>query len=290
MGSIGSSMSRSGRTTAASGTGRRPAIWPSCAKSPSTSWAVTEPPGSACGPGASRPPGMTSTCSLFWPADFMRRPCRLKTSRDEAYKILEERDLLLRELVHRVKNDFQAASHLLWIQSTQVTHPGTKEALRAAADRISIMGRVHTRLTHQNQCEKVNLEAFLRELAADLQAPLIGSRLISLDLDVEAILVSQKQAVYIGLIVNELLTNALKYAFPDDRLGRVVVTLKREGDHVLLQVADNGVGTLPEVVEMTGLGTGLVRTLVQLLDGTLEVESEHGMSYIARIRVDQEPE
>jgi len=66
---------------------------------------------------------------------------RLKTSRDEAYKILEERDLLLRELVHRVKNDFQAASHLLQIQSIQVTHPGTKEALRAAADRISIMGR-----------------------------------------------------------------------------------------------------------------------------------------------------
>jgi two-component system, sensor histidine kinase PdtaS len=111
-----------------------------------------------------------------------------------------------------------------------------------------------------------------------------------LDLDVEAILVSQKQAVYIGLIVNELLTNALKYAFPDDRLGRVVVTLQREDDHVLLQVADNGVGTLPEVAEMTGLGTGLVRMLVQLLDGTLEVESEHGMSYIARIRVDQEPE
>jgi two-component system, sensor histidine kinase PdtaS len=215
---------------------------------------------------------------------------RLKTSRDEAYKILEERDLLLRELVHRVKNDFQAASHLLRIQSIQVTHPGTKEALRAAADRISIMGRVHTRLTHQNQREKVNLEAFLRELAADLQVALIGSRLISLDLDVEAILVSQKQAVYIGLIVNELLTNALKYAFPDDRLGRVVVTLQREDDHVLLQVADNGVGTLPEVAEMTGLGTGLVRTLVQLLDGTLEVESEHGMSYIACIRVDQEPQ
>ena len=64
----------------------------------------------------------------------------------------------------------------------------------------------------------------------------------------------------------------------------------REDDHVLLQVADNGVGTLPEVAEMTGLGTGLVQTLVQLLDGTLEVESEHGMSYIACIRVDQEPE
>src|SRR4051794_12345051 len=70
----GSSMSRSGRTTAASGAGPRPAIWPSCAKSPSTSWGGTDPPGSACGRVASRPPGMTSTCSLFWPADFMRRP------------------------------------------------------------------------------------------------------------------------------------------------------------------------------------------------------------------------
>src|SRR4051794_33159427 len=81
MGSIGSSMSRSGRTTAASGAGPRPAIWPSCAKSPSTSWGGTDPPGSACGPVASRPPGMTSTCSLFWPADFMRRPC-LKEDED----------------------------------------------------------------------------------------------------------------------------------------------------------------------------------------------------------------
>src|SRR4051812_48863037 len=68
-------MSRSGRMTAASGIGRRPATWLSCARSPSTSWAGTEHPGSACGRGASRPPGMTSTCALFWLDDFMRRPC-----------------------------------------------------------------------------------------------------------------------------------------------------------------------------------------------------------------------
>src|SRR4051794_26306447 len=67
-------MSPSGRMTAAFGIGRRPATWLSCARSPSTSWAGTEHPGSACGRVASRPPGMTSTCSLFWLDDFMRRP------------------------------------------------------------------------------------------------------------------------------------------------------------------------------------------------------------------------
>jgi two-component sensor histidine kinase len=213
---------------------------------------------------------------------------RLKTSHDETQKALAERHLLLRELAHRVKNDFQAASYLLQIQAMQVAHPGTKEALQAAADRISIMGRVHTRLTQQDPGEGVNLGAFLRELAADLQAALIGSRLISLELDVEDIPVDQTQAVPVGLIINELLTNALKYAFSDDRLGRVTLTLRRVDDHLLLRVADNGVGTPPDALETTGLGTGLVRSLVQMLDGTLEAEGGHGMSYTARIPMRRE--
>src|SRR5215210_6016895 len=75
MGSIGSSMSPSARMTAASGIARQLATWPSCARSPSTSWGGTEHPGSACGRVASRPPGTMITCSLFWLADFMRRPC-----------------------------------------------------------------------------------------------------------------------------------------------------------------------------------------------------------------------
>src|SRR4051812_42592381 len=74
MGSIGSSMSPSARMTAASGIARQRATWPSCARSPSTSWGGTEHPGSACGRVASRPPGTMITCSLFWLADFMRRP------------------------------------------------------------------------------------------------------------------------------------------------------------------------------------------------------------------------
>src|SRR4051794_25688745 len=74
MGSIGSSMSPSARMTAASGIARQLATWPSCARSPSTSWGGTEHPGSACGRVASRPPGTMITCSLFWLADFMRRP------------------------------------------------------------------------------------------------------------------------------------------------------------------------------------------------------------------------
>src|SRR3954471_6917228 len=90
MGSIGSWMSRSARMTAASGIERQLAIWPSCARSPSTSWAVAEHPGSACGPVASRPPGMTSTCWLYWLDDFMRRPCTVSD--------LEKRGIGLRSL------------------------------------------------------------------------------------------------------------------------------------------------------------------------------------------------
>jgi two-component sensor histidine kinase len=217
---------------------------------------------------------------------------QLKASRDETRKVLEERDLLLRELNHRVKNNFQAASYLLRIQARQVVHPGTKEALQAAADQISIMGRVHARLSQRDHGkrvdQRVDLGVFLRELADDFQAALIGSRLISLELDVEDIAVDRNQAVPIGLIINELLTNAIKYAFSDDRPGRVRLILTREDENIVLQVADNGVGAPPEVSETTGLGTGLVRSLVQMLDGTLEVESMHGMSYTVRVPMHQE--
>ena len=209
---------------------------------------------------------------------------RLQTAHVETRQALAERDLLLRELSHRVQNDFQAISNLLQIQAIQVAHPGAKEALQAAADRVGILGRVHAHLTHRGH-GTVNLGAFLRELAADFQAALIGSRLIRLELDVEEIAVSQSQAVHIGLVVNELLTNAIKYAFPNNRLGRVALTLARENDHLLLQVADDGVGAAPEGSETTGLGTGLVLSLVRLLDGTLEVEGDDGMSYTARIPI-----
>src|SRR3954453_15714748 len=98
-------MSPSGRMTAAFGIGRGPATWLSCARSPSTSWAETEHPGSACGRVASRPPGMTSTCSLFWLDDFMRRPCgRIPFDLEAAFAAKREA-LMQGESVHYATDD-----------------------------------------------------------------------------------------------------------------------------------------------------------------------------------------
>ncbi len=206
---------------------------------------------------------------------------QLQAAHDETRRALAERDLLLRELAHRVRNDFQAVGMLLHVEGARSATPETKEVLKVLADRIAVLGRVHTRLAHREHGERINLGAFLRELAADFETIRIGTRLVTLVVDVADVQSGQKQAVYLGLVVNELLTNALKHAFPDGQVGRITITLRGEGDHLILRVADDGVGWAPDSSADRGdtadHGTGLVRAFVQALGGTLDVEGDRGV-------------
>ncbi|MGQ7794640.1 sensor histidine kinase [Faunimonas sp. B44] len=182
----------------------------------------------------------------------------------------EEKELLLDEVTHRFKNDLANLTAILRLQANDTSDQIARAELLAASDRVHVLDRVHRRLSMKEKVGIVEVSAFLSELCEDLRAALIGSRPIELTNDIERSYLPLTQAITIGLVTNELITNALKHAFPDGRPGTITVRLKKEGGTFCLSTADNGNGER-SAVPSTGLGQRLVRSMAQLLRGRYEM-------------------
>ncbi len=203
---------------------------------------------------------------------------------------LGEKELLLREIHHRVKNNMQIVSSLLRLQSRQQDDPVTKAILDDSRSRISAMALVHENLYQPDNLAKVSLRPYIQELAMNLFASYnIEPSRIVLITDVEPISINIETATPCGLIINELVTNSLKYAFPGDRLGEIRIDFKRLADGVSLQlrVADNGVGLPADLDVRRGksLGLQLVVNLVEnQLQGELLVERGQGVAFLVTFK------
>lgn len=186
---------------------------------------------------------------------------------------VRQRALLLEEMSHRVRNDMQRLVGLL--QSQAGTDPAAAAALTRAAGRIQVLGRVHRRLARRDGTFAVDSQAFLEGLADDLRAAMLPDTGIALTASAEAHPLPVAVAGDVGLVVNELVTNALKYAFPRDRGGVVRIGFGREGDLYRLAIADNGVGLGHARLDTANGGSGmrLVRALAAQLGGRLEVQA-----------------
>lgn len=215
---------------------------------------------------------------------------RLSQARDQAQSEARRRELLLAELSHRVGNDLFLLVSML--QMHAVAEPGAASALRVAAGRVHVLGRVHERLSRRADAEAlVDSRTFLESLVADLRAGLDGTWPIVLTVAAETHSLPLAAASDVGLIVNELMTNALKHAFPEGREGVVRVTFRRDGDAYELVVADNGVGMAPARAARSvgdgGFGGQLLRALAIQLGGRLEMAGGEvgGTSCILRFPV-----
>jgi two-component sensor histidine kinase len=188
------------------------------------------------------------------------------------------------ELSHRFNNDMQMLVGLLRSEATQDPHAAT--SLQRAAGRLQIVGRVHRRLLGSHAASQVNAEDFLAELAADMQATMDRTRPIAIVVQAEPHLVPSRMASDIGLAANELVTNALKYAFPGEREGVVRIGFVRdETDSFVLTVADNGVGLGPGTADRQGgLGMRLLRALATQLGGRLDVLSGEVGGTVSQLR------
>jgi two-component sensor histidine kinase len=167
-----------------------------------------------------------------------------------------------------VKNNLQAVSSLVQLQ------PIPAELRRAMSSRIAAMVGLHEHLYNTDQYERVQLDDYLSRLLSDLAVTYQAS--VRIDKALEPVAVARDQAMPIGLIVNEVVSNALKYAFPDGRSGTISVRLMREGeDRLCLVIADDGVGFAPDGVS-PGMGTRLIEGFVGQLGGTHRFEAGHG--------------
>jgi two-component sensor histidine kinase len=199
---------------------------------------------------------------------------KLAEANAELQGVAETRATLLSEAVHRARNDLQRLAATLHVQSLLSGEPAARQALTDASDRITALARINTRLDlHRPDGDpEVDSRGFIDGLVEDLRDALVGLRPVELASSVEAHVVSMVRAVPLGLIVNELVVNALKYAFPDDMEGRVHIHFRRIGDEDVLSVEDNGIGYDPAApAQGTGLGTQIIRSLAAQLGGQARI-------------------
>lgn len=175
--------------------------------------------------------------------------------------------LLLEELAHRAKNDLTVILSLLTLQARNESEPTARAALENAATRIRVVVKARERLGGRVDEAQVAVGPYLESLCDGMGELLRGVRPIAVQVRAEGVELPSAQATNIGLIVNELLTNALKYAFPEGRGGNVLVELRRRGDRLVLTVADDGIGCPAGAGD--GLGTRLVRLLAGGMQGTV---------------------
>jgi two-component system, sensor histidine kinase PdtaS len=188
-----------------------------------------------------------------------------------------DKDLLLQEASHRFNNELTMLTALLRLQARRLEDDSARAALDATAARVHVLGKVHERLRRVNHSAVVDTGEFITSLCDDLKTALVGLRPIAMRVHIESHPMPQERAVPVGLIINELLTNALKYAFPEERAGGVSVRFAREDELFCLKVMDDGVGIASDrPAHGSGLGQRLVRSMVSQLDGSYEIQPESG--------------
>jgi PAS domain S-box-containing protein len=207
-----------------------------------------------------------------------------KLAEEQLRASLREKEVLLQEIHHRVKNNLQTISSLLGLQARSAGDAAIRKQFEETQRRIQSMALLHQELYQPDHVARIDLAHYIRRLAKLLIHSHGLSSQIGLDLKLESLYFPMDVAMPFGLIVHELLSNAFKYAFPENRTGVVRVELHREppGGAVRLRVADNGVG-LPEGVDWvaaTSLGLRLVRSLAGQLDGVVEMNNAGGTDCI----------
>lgn len=218
--------------------------------------------------------------TLFW--NSVWQILQQKRGRDRLRSSLDEKEVLLKEIHHRVKNNLQVISSLLNLQSGYVRDRNDVEMFRDSQNRIRSMALIHEKLYQSENVSLVDFPQYARSLATTLfRSYRSDGGNVTLEIDFGDVSLGIDAAVPCGLIINELLSNALKHAFPAGRGGKVVLGLRAQGGKMRLSVKDDGIG-FPRGVDVThpeSLGLQLVNTLVAQIGGVLEVDRSNGTEF-----------
>lgn len=206
-----------------------------------------------------------------------------KVAEEQIKASLEEKVLLIKEIHHRVKNNLQVISSLLYLQAEQITDPRVRTILQDSQNRVKSMALIHEKLYQAKDQVRVDVAEYIQNLTGYLfRSYAAQASGIQLYVKVDNVQLGIDTAMPCGLIINELLSNALKHAFPAGRCGEIHVGLRCEPEgHYVLVVRDTGVGIPPEVdlQKNASLGLQLVHTLVKQLDANIEIHRAAGAEF-----------
>jgi two-component sensor histidine kinase len=197
-----------------------------------------------------------------------------------------ENELLLKEIHHRVKNNLEVVSSLLALQGANVTDPEVLDAITESQNRVHSMGIIHQKLYQGENLAAIEMKDYFFHLSEGILDSFGAEGRIQVECAMERLELDVDTAVPIGLIVNELLTNALKYAFPGERTGAIKISLREsDPDTLYLEIADNGVGRQPgSPARGTGFGSQLVQLLTQQLNGQIQQSVRNGTVVSLRLK------
>jgi two-component sensor histidine kinase/HAMP domain-containing protein len=202
---------------------------------------------------------------------------------------LKEKEVLLKEIHHRVKNNLQVISSLLYLQSKKIKHQPAMEMFVESQNRIRSMALIHEKLYQSTDMVHIDFSEYIHSLIGHLSSS-YGAKLVDVKINIliEDVHLSIDKGIPCALIVNELVVNALKYAFPKERKGEITIRISRDGDgSVVLSVADNGVG-IPHTVDLANsetLGLQLVKHLSQQLKGRIDIRNGQGTNFLITFQV-----
>ncbi|MFA4878251.1 MAG: PAS domain S-box protein [Methanoregula sp.] len=205
-----------------------------------------------------------------------------KALQDELVASLKEKEILLKEIHHRVKNNMQVISSLLHLQAKLIKDDNSREVIRESQNRVMSIALVHEKLYQSKSLAEIDYLEYLKKIAENLlQSYGISSKTVEIRIHAENIFIPIDKAIPLSLIINEMISNSLKYAFPDNRPGKIEIDIRKSDDRLSLALSDNGIG-LPRNVtlEQTDtLGLQLVNSLVRQLQGNISLNRESGTEY-----------
>jgi len=194
-------------------------------------------------------------------------------------KALTEKDLLLREIHHRVKNNLQLVSSLLTLQGRSINDETALQAINEGKSRVRSMALIHQDLYNKENLTGIGVKDYIEKLTQELFSTYrIDKDKISLEMQVENMILDVDTLVPLGLIINELITNSLKYAWSEGQLGMLSVSLSKLNDALVLEVQDDGVGYDHTKVSDSSFGSTLVAALAEQLEAKVSIVSNNGTS------------
>ncbi len=213
----------------------------------------------------------------------------LKAAETQIRASLTEKETLIRELYHRTKNNMQVVSSLLTLHSVELEGEGAKAIFKDVVNKIVAMSLVHQKLYESRDLSNIDLADYIRDLVALLMDSYgVSSEKIQFDLDLEDMTMLIDTAIPCGLVISEIIANAIKYAFPNGRRGRIRIELKKaEGGFVEIRIADDGIGVL-EGFRVDTHGKMGMKTLFSMvthqLQGSIQFSSMGGVEYVIRFK------
>ena len=208
-------------------------------------------------------------------------------SQKTVMKSLNEKKILLQEIHHRVKNNLQVITSLLRLQSDYIKDPDDKKMFEESTNRVKSMALIHEKLYQSQDFEKIDFGEYVRSLTRNLILSYgVRPDKVKLQMNIDDIILNIGYAIPLGLIINELFSNSLKYAFPNDKSGKIIVNLQKENDEFVLKVSDDGVGFPPnfDMENSNTLGMELIHTLSRQIKATMEFIGENGSTFIFRFK------